>query len=207
MGFSVNFFSAWKNIKISIRTSKKNRQHSGYLWINTHLTLNSNQSIFRTEITVVCRMAPVYLRYLCVFTCSCVQHILCCGFFLVFFFYFRLVASFFGLPILMVPSVFVNVYKGKPNLEILNINFEININVVRLQCACHFPDICTCNQEFWRLLLISRFRTKLWTTLWSMYKWVRVKTGCLRIRIMYPSGVTCLSADCCFSELALWRSY
>ena len=54
-------------------------------------------------------------------------------------------------------------------IEILNINFEININVVRLQCACHFPDICTCNQEFWRLLLISRFRTKLWTTLWSIY--------------------------------------
>jgi len=31
----------------------------------------------------------------------------------------------------------------------------------------------------------------------------RAKNGWLRIRIMYPSGVTCLSADCCFSELTL----
>ena len=29
------------------------------------------------------------------------------------------------------------------------------------------------------------------------------KTGCLEIRIKCPSGATCLSADCCFSELAL----
>jgi hypothetical protein len=29
------------------------------------------------------------------------------------------------------------------------------------------------------------------------------KTGWLGIRIMCPSGATCLSADCCFSELAL----
>jgi hypothetical protein len=27
--------------------------------------------------------------------------------------------------------------------------------------------------------------------------------GWLGIRIMRPSGATCLSADCCFSELAL----
>ena len=32
---------------------------------------------------------------------------------------------------------------------------------------------------------------------------VRAKTGWLRIRIMCPSGATCLSADCCFSELSL----
>ena len=31
----------------------------------------------------------------------------------------------------------------------------------------------------------------------------RAKTGWLGIRIMCPSGATCLSADCCFSELAL----
>ena len=31
----------------------------------------------------------------------------------------------------------------------------------------------------------------------------RSKTGWLRIGIMCPSGVTCLSTDCCFSELAL----
>ena len=29
------------------------------------------------------------------------------------------------------------------------------------------------------------------------------KTGWLGIRIMCPSGATCLSAECCFSELAL----
>ena len=29
------------------------------------------------------------------------------------------------------------------------------------------------------------------------------KTGWLGIRIMCPSGATCLSVDCCFSELAL----
>jgi len=32
---------------------------------------------------------------------------------------------------------------------------------------------------------------------------VRAKTGLLGIRMMCPSGTTCLSADCCFSELAL----
>ena len=31
----------------------------------------------------------------------------------------------------------------------------------------------------------------------------RAKTGWLAIRIMCPSGATCLPADCCFSELAL----
>ncbi len=30
----------------------------------------------------------------------------------------------------------------------------------------------------------------------------RAKIGWLGIRIMCPSGSTCLSADCCFSELA-----
>jgi len=31
----------------------------------------------------------------------------------------------------------------------------------------------------------------------------RAKIGWLRIKIMCPSGATCLPADCCFSELAL----
>ena len=31
----------------------------------------------------------------------------------------------------------------------------------------------------------------------------RVNTGGLGIRIMCPSGATCLPANCCFSELAL----
>ena len=31
----------------------------------------------------------------------------------------------------------------------------------------------------------------------------RAKTDWLGIRIMCPSGTTCLSTDCCFSELAL----
>ena len=31
----------------------------------------------------------------------------------------------------------------------------------------------------------------------------RAKTGLLGIRIMCPSGATCLSEDCCFSELTL----
>jgi hypothetical protein len=34
----------------------------------------------------------------------------------------------------------------------------------------------------------------------------RAKTGWLRIRIMCQSGATCLSMDCCFSELALSKS-
>ena len=29
----------------------------------------------------------------------------------------------------------------------------------------------------------------------------RAKIGWLGIRIMFPSGATCLSPDCCFSEL------
>jgi hypothetical protein len=32
---------------------------------------------------------------------------------------------------------------------------------------------------------------------------LRTKTGWFGIRIMCPSGVTCLTVDCCFSELAL----
>ena len=32
----------------------------------------------------------------------------------------------------------------------------------------------------------------------------RVKSGCIGIRIMCQSGATCLSADGCFSELALY---
>jgi hypothetical protein len=31
----------------------------------------------------------------------------------------------------------------------------------------------------------------------------RAKTDWLGIRIMYPTGVTCLSVHCCFNELAL----
>ena len=31
----------------------------------------------------------------------------------------------------------------------------------------------------------------------------RAKTGWIAIRIMSASGATCLSTDCCFSELAL----
>ena len=34
-------------------------------------------------------------------------------------------------------------------------------------------------------------------------KHAREKTGWLEIRVMCTSGATCLSADCCFSELAL----
>jgi hypothetical protein len=34
----------------------------------------------------------------------------------------------------------------------------------------------------------------------------RAKTGWLGLRIMCPSGATCLPADCCFSEVALERS-
>ena len=34
----------------------------------------------------------------------------------------------------------------------------------------------------------------------------RAKTGWLGIRIKCPSGATCLSADCCFNELALKKS-
>ena len=37
----------------------------------------------------------------------------------------------------------------------------------------------------------------------TQLKGERAKTGWFGIRIMCPSGATCLSADCCFSELAL----
>jgi hypothetical protein len=37
----------------------------------------------------------------------------------------------------------------------------------------------------------------------TRYYGERAKTGWLGIGIMCPSGATCLSADCCFSELAL----
>ena len=35
---------------------------------------------------------------------------------------------------------------------------------------------------------------------------LRRKTSLLGIRIMCPSGATCLPADCCFSELALLKT-
>ena len=34
----------------------------------------------------------------------------------------------------------------------------------------------------------------------------RAKTGWLGVRIMSPSEATCLSANCCFSELALEKT-
>ena len=34
-------------------------------------------------------------------------------------------------------------------------------------------------------------------------KGIRANAGWLGIRIICPSGATCLSVDCCFSELAL----
>ena len=37
----------------------------------------------------------------------------------------------------------------------------------------------------------------------TQYQGERTKTGWLGIKITCPSGATCLSADCCFSELAL----
>ena len=41
----------------------------------------------------------------------------------------------------------------------------------------------------------------------SMQHYVnRGKTGWLRIRIMYSSGPTCLTTDCCISELVLLKS-
>jgi hypothetical protein len=48
-----------------------------------------------------------YLRYLCLFLYSVVQHILCCVSVLFIFVY---VASFSGLSILIAPSVFSNDY-------------------------------------------------------------------------------------------------
>jgi len=37
----------------------------------------------------------------------------------------------------------------------------------------------------------------------TQHKRERAKTVWLRIRIMCPSGATCLSMDCCLTELAL----
>jgi hypothetical protein len=37
----------------------------------------------------------------------------------------------------------------------------------------------------------------------TQHKGERAKTASLGIRMMYPSGTTCLSVDYCFSELAL----
>jgi len=37
----------------------------------------------------------------------------------------------------------------------------------------------------------------------TQHRGERAKSGWLRIRIVCPSGMTCLSTDCCFSELAL----
>jgi len=51
-----------------------------------------------------------YLRYLCLFTHSGVQHIFRCVFALFFQSSVPYVASFYGLPILIAPSVFSNVY-------------------------------------------------------------------------------------------------
>jgi hypothetical protein len=63
-----------------------------------------------------------YLRYLCLFVHSSVQHILCCVFVLFFFIY---VASFSGLfPFLIAPSVFSKVYF----LEFLAITWKYSTN-------------------------------------------------------------------------------
>ena len=45
-------------------------------------------------------------------------------------------------------------------------------------------------------------------TSWCIYQHQveRAKTSWLGIRIMWPSGATCLPADCCFNELVLYKS-
>jgi len=40
------------------------------------------------------------------------------------------------------------------------------------------------------------------SSLSTQNKGVRAKTGWLEISTIYQNGVTCLPADCCFSELA-----
>ena len=40
----------------------------------------------------------------------------------------------------------------------------------------------------------------------TQHKGERAQTGWLGIKIMCPYGATCLSTDCCFSELALLKS-
>ena len=40
----------------------------------------------------------------------------------------------------------------------------------------------------------------------TQYEGVRAKRAWLGIRILCPSGATCLYPDCCFSELALYKS-
>ena len=54
------------------------------------------------------------------------------------------------------------------------------------------------NQRLKLVFVASRLSTQ--------YIGVRAKTGWLGIRMMCPSGATCLTADCCFSELALEKS-
>jgi hypothetical protein len=62
-----------------------------------------------------------YLRYLCLFACNGVQHILCCVFVL---FFFVLVPVSRNCPFLIVPSVFSNIYLIFASLLSL-INFKL----------------------------------------------------------------------------------
>ena len=61
-----------------------------------------------------------------------------------------------------------------------------------------------------RYIVVSKPKTmklvSVASPLSTQHKGERAKTGWLWIRIMFQSGATCLLIDCCFSELALYKS-
>ena len=61
---------------------------------------------------VVCMGFVSFLRFVCVFAYSGVEHILCCGFFSVFFwcFVYPILSVSLDYPLFIAPSVFSDVY-------------------------------------------------------------------------------------------------
>ena len=61
-----------------------------------------------------------------------------------------------------------------------------------------------CNGSHLSLSTVDRGVETKTITLSMQHEVVRAKTGWHGNRIMYQSGVTCLPAECCFSELAIY---
>ena len=60
-----------------------------------------------------------------------------------------------------------------------------------------------CGRSWVQALVRSNQKLYIWYLLLLGIKEKELKTGWLEIRIMCPSGTTCLLADSCFSELTL----
>jgi hypothetical protein len=89
--------------------------------------------------------------------------------------------------------------------------FNFYTSTATLELAVYFQNCSTSPYSRYSTIKSRMFKESPHTILQrSIYLIIhegeRTKTGWLGIRIMCPSGAACLSADCCFSQLALYKN-